>query len=90
MPGGTCTALLRVPVAGERLARAVESALKPDNDEAPGWLRVECRASGRLVECWVEVEGCEDPRRILSLRHTLDDLILNLRASLTAVESAGE
>jgi len=90
MPRGTCTALLKVPVGDERLARAVESALEPDNENVPAWLRVECRASGCLVECWVKVEGCEDPRRIMSLRNTLDDLILNLRASLAAVEAAGE
>ena len=91
MPGGEeCVARLRVPAGTQLEAQALASALEPDNKRVPQWLRVECRAVETVVECLVHVEGCGDPRRILSLRNTVDDIILNIRAAIEAARASGE
>lgn len=80
-----CTALLEVE-PGEWAAEALERALNPDNLQAPEGVRVECWAEGPRLICSVTVD-CSEPRGILRLRNTLDDLILNLRAAQSALEA---
>lgn len=62
-------------------------ALEPDNRAAPRWLKIECRALEGAIECTIEMD-CEHAERVLSLRNTLDDLMISLRASLEAVGEA--
>ena len=72
MPGH-CRALLRIesvdPVS-------LYKSLEPDNRQAPPHVKVTCTPSQRVLECTVEVKGCEDPRRILTLRNTLDEILV--------------
>jgi len=90
MPGRRCTAALRIPLGDPSIARSLAEALEADNRTAPSWLEVTCRADGSSLECMVEVHGCGDPRRLMSLRNTLDDLILNMRAALEAARASRE
>ncbi|MEN2999888.1 MAG: KEOPS complex subunit Pcc1 [Acidilobaceae archaeon] len=82
MAGERCIA--RVKVSTESAAALLE-AVEPDNARAPEWLQVSCRQAEGALECLVEL-SCEDPQRLLSLRNTLDDLLLSLRAALDALE----
>ncbi|MCE4600687.1 MAG: hypothetical protein F7C38_03900 [Desulfurococcales archaeon] len=61
------------------------SALQPDNLAAPPHVAVSCTAEGIYLVCRVTVWGCEDPKRILTLRNTIDDLFYSLKAALEAV-----
>ena len=84
-----CRASIRVETANpEHLARALE----PDNIQAPSHVRVSCRALEGAVECVVEVDGCEDPKRVLTLRNTVDEIITMARTVeevLSSVTGAG-
>lgn len=72
-----------------RCPQAVYKAIQPDNLEVPEWLRVECTYDEELqaVSCLVEAE-CGDPRRILSLRSTADDILQSIKASLDALQAS--
>jgi len=66
-------------------------ALEPDNLDAPGHVSVECRALSGLIECAVRVDGCEDPKRVLTLRNTVDEIILiskSVENALAAMDKA--
>ncbi len=78
-----CTAILELE---DPRAEALVRALEPDNLQAPRGVKVECKAEGPRLICNVSVE-CNDPRGILRLRNTLDDLVLNLRAASSALEA---
>ena len=82
MVGERCIGRVRVET---EKALALLEAVEPDNAQAPAWLRVSCSHVNGALECSVEM-SCEDPQRILSLRNTLDDLLLSLRAALDALE----
>ena len=71
MPG-LCRALLRIESADPV---SLYKSLEPDNRQAPPHLRVSCKPAEGTVECVVEVRGCEDPRRILTLRNTIDEIL---------------
>ncbi len=85
MDKAVCVARLRIEAGG--MARALLDSIEPDNRPTPGWLRVECTANGNVLECIVEVEGCGDPRRVLSLRNTVDDLMQSVKAALSALDN---
>ena len=81
-----CEAELELEVSDpESLWRALE----PDNREAPPHLRVSCSPSSRALKCRVEVEGCEDPRRILTLRNTLDEILALAKAVEDSLRALG-
>ena len=77
-----CTALVEVDGVD---AEAIVTALEPDNATAPQGVEARCRVEGGRVSCVVRV-SCGNASGILRLRNTLDDLILNLRAALEALE----
>ena len=82
---GECIARVKLLV-GEREAEALAKALAPDNLDAPPWMSVGCLATqGGYLECQVVIRGCGDPRRILSLRNTIDDILRAVKASLEAI-----
>ncbi|MCE4627696.1 MAG: hypothetical protein F7C34_00910 [Desulfurococcales archaeon] len=82
-----CEAELELEVSDpESLWRALE----PDNLEAPPHLRVSCSPADRTLRCRVEVVGCEDPRRILTLRNTLDEILVLARAVEDSFRALGE
>jgi hypothetical protein len=68
---------------------AVAEALEVDNMVTPPWLSATCTHSGGSIRCRVEVGGCGDPKRILSLRNTLIDILLCYRAASEALKAAG-
>ncbi|MCX8195515.1 MAG: KEOPS complex subunit Pcc1 [Acidilobaceae archaeon] len=82
MAGESCVAILRVE---SDKARALLEAVGPDNRAAPPWLSVSCSELPGALECVISM-GCEEPSRLLSLRNTLEDLLLSLRAALEALE----
>ncbi len=75
-----CRAIIEVEAP-----RSVAEAVEVDNEVAPPWLRVSCTWQSGTVKCTVVVEDCREPRRILSLRNTLDDLLIALKAASDAV-----
>lgn len=55
---------------------ALVKALEPDNMVVPEHVKVECiPEGGRAVACVIEVSGCRNPRRILTLRNTIDEIL---------------
>lgn len=84
MHEGVCTGRIRLET---RDCLHIARALQPDNESTPPHIRVECRGVGEALECEVRVEGCGDPRRILTLRNTVDDLLASVKA---AAESLGD
>ncbi len=77
-----CNAVIEVKTSD---AIHLASALQPDNLTAPPHVTVNCMAEGLYLVCRVTVLGCSDPRRILTLRNTIDDLLYSLKAALEAV-----
>ncbi len=67
---------------------SIAEALEVDNKFAPPWLSVSCRHEGSVIVCNVEVKECREPRRILSLRNTLIDILLCYRAALESLRAA--
>ncbi len=65
--------------------RSVAEAVEVDNASAPTWLSVKCAWESGVVRCVAVVKDCGDPRRVLSLRNTLDDLLIALKAASDAV-----
>ena len=60
-------------------------ALEPDNEESPPWLKVSCHPLDEIrLECLITVE-CTEPMDLLRLRHTVDDLLANIKAAIEAL-----
>ncbi len=51
------------------------ASLEPDNENVPKHLNVSCRPSSRGVLCSISVD-CSYPERMLTLRNTLDEIIV--------------
>lgn len=83
MREGACIARVKIPTPN---SLHLVKALEPDNKHTPPHLRVSCRGAGEVLECEVIVEGCRDPARILTLRNTIDDLLISVRAALDSIE----
>ena len=83
MRGGECIARIVIETAH---ARILYEAVEPDNRDAPSHIKVSCTPEDNSLECEVMVEGCEDPKRVLTLRNTVDDLLLALRSALEALD----
>jgi len=90
MRGGECEALVAIDAGSPAAAGSLARALEPDNRQAPSHVRVSCAPLADTVVCEVHVKGCGDPKRILTLRNTVDDLVQAARAALEALEAAGE
>ena len=82
----SCQARLRVAVGAEAAA-ALARALEVDNLSAPPDVAVTCRTLGDDLICDISVKNCDDPRKVLSLRNTIDDLLISLRAALESLGS---
>ena len=81
-----CQARLRVAV-GREAAAALAGSLEADNRSAPPGVAVSCRVVGEDLVCEISMRSCDDPRKVLSLRNTLDDLLISLRAALDSLQS---
>lgn len=80
-----CEARLKIAVGAEA-ATALARALGADNISAPPGITVTCSAASDYLVCDIIVRGCGDPKKVLSLRNTVDDLLISLKA---ASESLG-
>ena len=66
----------------------VLNAVEPDNRRTPPHVRVRCRVDETSMICELEVEGCDDPKRVLTFKNTVDDLILAVRTAVSVLEAA--
>ena len=67
---------------------SIAEALEVDNKVTPHWLKVVCTWEDGMIRCRAIVSGCSDPRRVLSLRNTLIDILLCYRAAIDALRAA--
>lgn len=67
-------------------SQTLEKAVQPDNVMSPPWLRIECEAFDSKLRCLISVD-CRDSSRILSLRNTIDDLLISIKSALQTLES---
>ncbi len=82
MPEEECTAIIDITTLH---ARDIVEALSPDNRVSPSHVKVNCY-SDKMLHCSIVITGCKKPNRILTLRNTIDDLILSIKASLETLE----
>ncbi len=85
MHGRECEAVIVVETP---YARALAEALEPDNRSTPPHVMVSCQGGEDKVSCRVMVRGCEEPRRILTLRNTIDDLLISAKAAVDVLEGS--
>lgn len=64
---------------------AVVRALQPDNVQTPKDLKIACELGGKALICNIEMPSVEDPLRILTLRNTFDDLVINIKAAIDSL-----
>ena len=69
-------------------ARPLLESLEPDNISPYEWLRIECREGEDALSCIVEASECREPRKILTLRNTIDDLLAAIKAALAVLEES--
>jgi hypothetical protein len=78
-----CLAFIKIDVKhSTHLARALE----PDNRQSPPHITVACKPLEGSLECRIRVKGCDDPKRILTLRNTVDDILIAIRSGMDALE----
>ena len=77
---------LEVEVGDERLARALLEAVRPDDETAPPHLRIREEVAGGSLR--FTVEGCADPKRIGSVRNTVNEILEYTYAALKAIDAA--
>ncbi|MGC9071658.1 MAG: hypothetical protein ACP5HK_03045 [Acidilobus sp.] len=81
----TCSISIEINVGDPRTAESLTSSLNVDNVLAPTGISVKCESQGPFIRCDINANGCENPRRLLTMRNTVDDLILGLRAALYTI-----
>ncbi len=74
-----------------KFAEQSYKSIEPDNKEVPEYLNVECKLYDRdKIVCVITVTECENPKRILTLRNTIDEIILAIKTvheTLKKIES---
>ncbi len=85
MRSGKCNGLVVLELGNK--AEHVLRAIEPDNRQAPPHVSVRCNVEGITLKCHVEVDGCENPKRILTFKNTIDDLILAVRTAVSVLEA---
>ncbi|MGC9210205.1 MAG: KEOPS complex subunit Pcc1 [Acidilobus sp.] len=84
---GTCSVIVEVKATDPRTAESLARSLNVDNRTAPPGVNVRCEPVGPILRCEVTVKGCDNPRRLLTARNTVDDLLLGLRAALSSISA---
>ncbi len=78
-----CTAEL---VIFNKDAIAIVKSLTPDNiKDLPNYLDINCRNENDKLICVIKIKDCKDSKRILSLKNTLDDLLINIRSIIDSI-----
>ncbi|NOZ89279.1 MAG: hypothetical protein GXO15_05075 [Crenarchaeota archaeon] len=86
--GARLRAVIRVHGLGRERARAVAEALRPDDLEAPEWLKIREEVDDGDLVITVEVAG--GAARLGSLRNTIDELLSVTYALLRSLEEAAK
>ncbi|AFZ70216.1 hypothetical protein Calag_0449 [Caldisphaera lagunensis DSM 15908] len=78
-----CTAELVIP---NKDANAIAKSLTPDNiKDLPSYLDISCKNENDKLICTIRIKDCKDPKRIMSLKNTLDDLLINIRSIIDSM-----
>jgi len=80
-----CYAVIEVDVGEDAVVHILDS-VEPENRITPPWVNVSCRARDAVLECKISVDDCSDPRRILTLRNTIDDLLQAISTALNVLK----
>lgn len=67
-------------------AREVEEALRVDNTDIPEGLKLSTYHNDKAIYIVAECD-CEDPKRVLTLRNTVDEILTHIRAVLQVFEA---
>ncbi|MCE4607836.1 MAG: hypothetical protein F7B61_02605 [Caldisphaeraceae archaeon] len=64
----------------------IARSLAPDNIKGlPDFLRIRCWHFNEKLFCDIGVENLENPKRILSIKNTLNDILINLKAIIDSI-----
>ncbi len=75
----TCEARLELYV---NRPENISKALNADNTNLPPNLSIKCwPIDENRLECDVTITSCKDPSKLLTLRNTLEDILLNVMAA---------
>ncbi len=80
---------LRIAAGSEDRAKAVAVALEADNARSTAKVSASCHHEGYYVTCIIRVLDCSEPRALLTLRNTADDILLAARAAIEGMGRAG-
>jgi len=80
---------IRIHGLGKAVAEAAARSLRPDDREAPPWLRVEERVEDGDLVVTVDIVDA-DAVRLGSLRNTVDEILSVLYALLRSLEEAAK
>ncbi|MFP3143574.1 MAG: KEOPS complex subunit Pcc1 [Caldisphaera sp.] len=78
-----CTATLILP---SKDAYILAKSLNPDNiKDVPNYLSIDCKGDDKKLICVIKVLDCNDPKRIMSLKNTIDDLLINIKSIIDSI-----
>lgn len=61
-------------------------SLKPDNiKNLPSYLKIDCNGNDNNLICKILITECNDPKRIMTLKNTIDDILINIRSILDSL-----
>ncbi len=80
---------IRIHGLGRELAEAAARSIRPDDQEAPPWLRIEERVENGDLVITVDIVDA-DATRLGSLRNTVDEILSVLYALLRSLEEAAK
>ncbi len=87
--GAEIHAEIRIHGLGPALAEAAARSIRPDDREAPPWLRIEEKTEGDDLVVTVDIVDA-DAARLGSLRNTVDEILSVLYALLRSLEEAAK
>ncbi|MGC8566554.1 MAG: KEOPS complex subunit Pcc1 [Caldisphaera sp.] len=78
-----CVATLRIESED---SNNIVKSLIPDNiKDLPPFIKIKCDDINNVILCNIEITDCNDPKRILSLKNTIDDILINIRAIIDSI-----
>ncbi len=81
--GKECVALIELKI---KQALSIADALAPDNETAPSHVNVGCEGFKSYLKCFIKVAECNNPRRVLTFRNTLNDLLISLKSAIEVLK----
>ncbi|WP_292319518.1 KEOPS complex subunit Pcc1 [Caldisphaera sp.] len=78
-----CTATL---ILSSKDADVLAKSLKPDNiKNIPNYLSIDCKSDNGKLICTIKILDCTDPKKIMSLKNTIDDLLINIKSVVDSI-----